>query len=552
MASTKALTPNGAQHMTFHHRLGCSTISFRRLALPDALSVIGDLGFTEIDLGALPGVCDHVPFVLDKTAVGDIAAAVRRSGLGVRSVNGDIGDLNLPLDSVQQQQRADHLDRLLELCSAIGAEALVLPCGALSHDPVTDLPADLDLVAGQLVAASERAKAYGVQIWVESLHFFRLSWNLERAAQLADLLAGSDVGIVLDVSHVVASGGDSRAFVERFRDRIRHVHLRDAVLGDIHRSIGKGTADFADCFDALKSANYTGQFSLELETNDVANDERPAAAARAADLMTALLHQADRQDTSMTKVQRTAVITGVGAARGIGRATAHRLAADGWAVAALDLDGVAAEKLATEITERYGVPAYGGVVDVADEGSVQAARDAVLGAGLPVIGAVVNIAGITSPLPFRETTLELWNKVMAVNVTGTYLVTKTFLDPMVNAGYGRILTMSSVSAQQGGGVFGKTPYSTAKAAILGLTRSLARELGPHGITVNAVAPGAVDTDIRAGVTTPELEAAITATVPLGRQATVEDVAALFAFLASDDAAYITGATHNLNGGSYIA
>ena len=254
----------------------------------------------------------------------------------------------------------------------------------------------------------------------------------------------------------------------------------------------------------------------------------------------------------MSTTPRTVVITGVGAERGIGRGAAHRFAQDGWAVVGLDLDGVAAEKLAAELAERYGVAALGRQVDVADEASVAASRAAVTAAGLPPVGAVLNIAGITSPVPFLETTLELWNKVFAVNATGTYLVTKAFLPEMIEAGYGRIITMSSVSAQQGGGVFGKTPYSASKAAVLGFTRSLARELGPTGITVNAVAAGAVDTDIRAHGTTPELEAAIVASVPLGRQASVDDVTALLAFLASEEAGYLTGTTQNLNGGSYIA
>jgi 2-hydroxycyclohexanecarboxyl-CoA dehydrogenase len=254
----------------------------------------------------------------------------------------------------------------------------------------------------------------------------------------------------------------------------------------------------------------------------------------------------------MSTIQRTVVITGVGAERGIGRATAHRFAADGWAVAGLDLDAEAAQKLAAGLAAQYGVPSYGGGIDVADEGSVLAARAAVAAAGLPTVGAVLNIAGIASPVAFLDTTLELWNKVFAVNSTGTYLVTKAFLPEMIEGGYGRIVNMSSVSAQQGGGVFSKTPYSAAKAAVLGFTRSLARELGPTGITVNAVSPGAVDTDIRVGGTSDELEAGITKSIPLGRQATVQDIAALFAFLASEDAAYITGVTHNINGGAYIA
>jgi 2-hydroxycyclohexanecarboxyl-CoA dehydrogenase len=254
----------------------------------------------------------------------------------------------------------------------------------------------------------------------------------------------------------------------------------------------------------------------------------------------------------MPDTQRTAVITGAGAPRGIGRATAARLARDGWAVALLDLDERAAKEAADEIA---GAPVFPHVVDVADEESVLAAHRAVraeVDAGrLPAVGAVVNIAGITSPVPFLETTLELWNKVMAVNATGTYLVTKAFLPDLLAAGWGRIVNMSSVSAQQGGGVFGRTPYSSAKAAILGFTKSLARELGAAGVTVNAVAPGAVDTDIRAAATTGELEAAIVRGVPLGRQATAADVAGVIAWLTSEDAGYLQGTTIDINGGSFL-
>src|SRR4029077_15616799 len=101
--------------MSISDRLGCSTIRFRHLVLPEALAVISELGFGEIDLGALPGVCDHVPYVLDRDAVSRVASEVATSGLAVRSVNGDVGDLNAILDNNQRAGLSEHLDRLLDL-----------------------------------------------------------------------------------------------------------------------------------------------------------------------------------------------------------------------------------------------------------------------------------------------------------------------------------------------------------------------------------------------------------------------------------------------------
>ncbi|NQX13825.1 SDR family oxidoreductase [Microbacteriaceae bacterium VKM Ac-2855] len=252
--------------------------------------------------------------------------------------------------------------------------------------------------------------------------------------------------------------------------------------------------------------------------------------------------------------RRTAIVTGATSPQGIGLATARRYARDGWDVVILDLDATSATQVAAAIANEYGVSAFGARIDVADEESVTAAHIAVVAevaAGrLAAIGALANIAGITSPVPFLETTLAQWNLVLAVNATGTYLVTKAFLPDMLSAGWGRIVNMSSVSAQRGGGVFGKVPYSAAKAAVIGFTKALARELGDSGVTINAVAPGAVDTAIRVG-STAEQEQAIVDGIPLGRTATVDEVAAVIAFLSSDDAAYLTGTTVDINGGSHL-
>jgi NAD(P)-dependent dehydrogenase (short-subunit alcohol dehydrogenase family) len=254
------------------------------------------------------------------------------------------------------------------------------------------------------------------------------------------------------------------------------------------------------------------------------------------------------------KTQRTAVVTGATSDKGIGMTVAQRYAAEGWAVVILDLDGEKSAKVAADIGNQFAVPAFGHAVDVTSEDSVIAAHAAVaaeVAAGnLPPVGALANIAGITSPVPFLETTLELWNKVFAVNSTGTYLVTKAFLPGMIEQGWGRIVNMSSVSAQRGGGVFGKVPYSAAKAALLGFTKALAREVADKGVTVNAVTPGAVDTNIRVG-STDEQEAALAAAIPVGRTATTDEVAACITFLSSEDASYLTGTTMDINGGSHM-
>lgn len=273
----------------YDSRLGCSTISFRHLALPEALQTIGELGFTEIDLGALPGVCDHVPYVLDDDAVAAVSSTVRASGLAVRSINADVGDLNRPLDEPDRRARRTHLDALIALAVAVGSPAVVLPCGALDHEPLRTLDADLDLVAAELAAAAAVAAESGVELWTESLHFHRLCWNLDRARGLSQRLTATPVRQVMDFSHVVASGGDPAEFVDQLGPHIAHVHIRDAVPGNINLSVGNGDVDFAHGLKSLRHVDYAGHFSLELETRDITDHQRPAATARAARLISHLI-----------------------------------------------------------------------------------------------------------------------------------------------------------------------------------------------------------------------------------------------------------------------
>jgi NAD(P)-dependent dehydrogenase (short-subunit alcohol dehydrogenase family) len=247
---------------------------------------------------------------------------------------------------------------------------------------------------------------------------------------------------------------------------------------------------------------------------------------------------------------KTAIITGAGSKRGIGRATAHALAAAGWNIAILDLNEPSAKDAASEVAERQGVQAVGIACDVTDETSVESAL-AALDGSLPPAGALVNNAGITSPIPFLESTGEEWDRLYAVNVRGAYNITRRIAPGMVQRGFGRIVFLSSVSAERGGGVFGGVGYSAAKAAELGFARALARELGPNGVTVNSVAPGLIATDITGGALEGERKAQLVAGIPVGRTGNVNDVADLITFLCREESGYITGATYDVNGGSHI-
>lgn len=285
-----------------HPRLGCSTITFRRLDLDQALDTIAELGFREVDLGSLPAVCEHVPLRLDERARSRVAAAVRNSGLAVRSINADIGDLNRPAAQHELADARAHLDSLLSLATEVGATAVVLPNGALSHDPVETLDSDLDRVADRLVEAAGCASTHGVELWTESLHVHRLCCTAERALALAARLNGSTVRHVVDFSHVVASGTDLAETVDAFGLRIAHVHLRDATRGhvtdlpdplmpgNINLSIGRGVVDFDRGLIALRRNAFDGHLTLELETHDVDDADRPAAAAAAADTIESLLN----------------------------------------------------------------------------------------------------------------------------------------------------------------------------------------------------------------------------------------------------------------------
>lgn len=247
---------------------------------------------------------------------------------------------------------------------------------------------------------------------------------------------------------------------------------------------------------------------------------------------------------------RTAIVTGAVSPRGIGRATVDYLAEDGWNIGVIDLDDAASKAVAAQIADKYNVKAYGVGANIGDEASVRSAIDAIE-AELPQIVALANVAGVSSPTPYLELDAAEWDRVMNINLNGVHYATRRAAESMVKNRIGRIVNISSVSAQRGGGTFSKTPYSVAKAGVIGLTRATARELGPFDITVNAISPGPIDTDIMGGTLSEERKAELAADLVVNRVGTVRDIAAAIGFLIGEDAGYISGQTLNVDGGLYM-
>ena len=251
----------------------------------------------------------------------------------------------------------------------------------------------------------------------------------------------------------------------------------------------------------------------------------------------------------MTLEGRTALVTGAG--RGIGEGIADTLAAAGAAVAVCDIDQAAAAKTAGGIAERHGARTAGIGVDIAGSASVRAAvRQAE--SDLGPVDILVNNAGIDVIEPFIDSAEETWDRIIAVNLRGTITVTRAVLDGMIGRGRGRIIHIGSDAGRVGSS--GEVVYSATKGGIIAFGKALAREVARHGITVNSVCPGPTDTALLGQVAaySQKLRDGLERSIPLRRVGQPTDVAAAVAFLASDEAGYITGQTLSVSGGLTMA
>ncbi|MET0151903.1 MAG: SDR family NAD(P)-dependent oxidoreductase [Candidatus Binatia bacterium] len=243
---------------------------------------------------------------------------------------------------------------------------------------------------------------------------------------------------------------------------------------------------------------------------------------------------------------QVALVTGAG--RGIGKTIALALAREGADVAIADLEGENAEKTAAEV-QNLGRRSFAGVCDVRDHAAVQKFVTGIVGA-LGKIDVLVNDAGIAKAQPFLEITPENWDNHLRTHLFGTFYCSQAAARDMAQRRYGRIVTIASVAGLMG--PIDLAPYGAAKAGMIGLTRAMAFELADYGITANAVAPGPIDTELLRKAWTKEALEERANHIPARRLGTVEEVAHAVLFLASPEAAYVSGAVLVIDGGSVAA
>jgi 3-oxoacyl-[acyl-carrier protein] reductase len=238
---------------------------------------------------------------------------------------------------------------------------------------------------------------------------------------------------------------------------------------------------------------------------------------------------------------KTVIVTG--GSSGIGQAVVKAVLEDDGYVILLDIN----EKGAADMQREYPNRIAFFQVDLDSTDQLGEVLNSLL-EQFPRIDALINVAGIIAKGPFEDVTLAEWERVIRINLTSVFVICNKIFNVMKEAGYGRIVNISSVAAKRGGGGLGNSAYAASKAGVIGLTKAIAREGGPYGICCNAVCPGYTLTAMTNQSITPEMGKEISAGIPLRRGASPQETASVICFLASDEASYVTGEITDVDGG----
>lgn len=241
------------------------------------------------------------------------------------------------------------------------------------------------------------------------------------------------------------------------------------------------------------------------------------------------------------------IVTGSGSPKGIGKTIAKTFAKQGGTVVIADMNKEGIANTVKEI-EQEGGKAFGIELNVTDKASVDNMVKTIMDK-FGRIDVLVNNAGISQKVTVEDMTLEDMQRIFNVNMFGLFLCTQACMKPMREAKYGRIVNLSSVSGKRGGGVFGGAHYSASKAAVLGFSKNLSREISADGVTINSVCPGLINTEIWKSLPKEDAQKVIDG-IPMGRPGETQEVANAIVFLASKEASYITGEEIDINGGSH--
>ncbi|MGE1061740.1 SDR family NAD(P)-dependent oxidoreductase [Megasphaera paucivorans] len=242
------------------------------------------------------------------------------------------------------------------------------------------------------------------------------------------------------------------------------------------------------------------------------------------------------------------IVTGAGSPKGIGRVIAKTFAKQGGMVIIADINKAGVDET-VKIIKDEGGKAEGILLDVTSKESIDNMVKHVIDT-YGRLDVLINNAGISQKVTVEDMTLDDIKRVFNVNMFGLFLCTQACMKPMVKAGYGRIVNLSSVSAKRGGGIFGGAHYSASKAAVLAFSKNLSREICQHGVTINSVCPGLINTEIWKSLPQEQAQKIIDG-IPVGRPGETQEVADTIVFLASKEASYITGEEIDINGGQHM-